>query len=72
MELRPADLFGVSGVSPLVLIVREIGQHHPRLEWVRIVGTEVGPDGSMAYAERVVLARVEALRDARRPVGWLP
>jgi hypothetical protein len=72
LELRPADLFGISGAAPLVLIVREIGQDHPRLEWVRVVGTEIGPGGGMANTDRAVIVRVEALRDAVRPVGWLP
>ncbi|MDR7278378.1 hypothetical protein [Catenuloplanes atrovinosus] len=74
LALQPADLWDVAGEEPLLLIVREVGDGlgHPSLEWARIVGTELGPDGTAVNDARAVLARVAALPGAVRPTGWLP
>lgn len=61
------------GVGPLALRVDRLGVDPatlPKLEWVRVVGQEVWPDGSVR--PRDVMVRVAAIARSLRPADWLP
>jgi hypothetical protein len=61
------------GVGMLVLRVEEFGAHpssFPKLEWVRVAGTEVRWDADGEW--RQVMVRVGAIRGAIRPPTWRP
>ena len=62
------------GLGTLTLRLEQLGadpRSLSKLEWVRVVGREIHPDGT-AGAERDIMARVAALPRAKRPADWQP
>jgi hypothetical protein len=61
------------GCGTLALRVERLGadpRSFPKLEWVRIVGQEIGWNGS--ETPRDVMVRVEAIGRSLRPADWRP
>ncbi|MDR7278389.1 hypothetical protein [Catenuloplanes atrovinosus] len=72
LDLAPMDHRGDGG--RLTIRVTEIGEEYqllPTLEWLRVKGVVVRPDG-VPGDETSAWIRTAALADAVRPTGWLP
>lgn len=72
LDLAPIDHRGDGG--RLSIRVTDIGEEYrrvPTLEWLRVTGVVLRPDG-VPGDETIAWIRTAALVDAVRPTSWLP
>jgi hypothetical protein len=72
LELAEADyMYGVGTLALRLTKVTVDPASYRRMEWINVEGLQLYPNGATGEA-RYVTIRVDAIKAALRPNGWLP